>query len=269
MFTPDLFFSIPLPILLTGYASVLAVAISKSGFGGALGALSAPLLLLVLPPKMALAVLLPIFLITDVMVVIAWWKYGVMRLVWVMAGFAIIGQLLGWLLFDYIDDNMLAVMIGLVALIVSGRYLYRQFVPVMAASAFSHRLLRRAPVKRAAIWCGLSGFSSFVSLTGGIPAQVFLLPLKLHRTLFVGTMCWYFLIINLAKIPFFLELDMFSAASIHLTILLVPAIPIGVIAGKWLVKHMSDTMFYHVSHAALGVLGLRLLYSYGPYILAG
>lgn len=269
MLSLDQLLSIPLPVLLIGYASVLAVAISKSGFGGALGALSAPLLLLVLPPKMALAVLLPIFLITDIMVVITWRKYGVMRLVWIMSGFAIIGQLIGWLLFDYINDTMLAVMIGVVALIVSGRYLYRQFMPVAVVSALSHRLLRHAPVKRAAIWCGLSGFSSFVSLTGGIPAQVFLLPLKLHRKLFVGTMCWYFLIINLAKIPFFLELDMFSAHSITLTILLVPAIPAGVFIGKWLVKNMSDTMFYHVSHAALGILGARLLYSYGPYMLAG
>ena len=30
-------------------------------------------------------------------------------------------------------------------------------------------------------WCGFSGFSSFVALTGGIPAQIFLLPLKLER----------------------------------------------------------------------------------------
>ena len=49
--------------------AVLAVTISKSGFGGALGSLSLALLLFVLPPKVALGVLLPLFLITDVWVV--------------------------------------------------------------------------------------------------------------------------------------------------------------------------------------------------------
>ena len=37
-------------------AAVSAVAISKSGFGGALGSLSVPILLFVLPPKAALVV---------------------------------------------------------------------------------------------------------------------------------------------------------------------------------------------------------------------
>ena len=36
-------------------------------------------------------------------------------------------------------------------------------------------------IKKGLGWCSLSGFSSFVALTGGIPAQIFLLPLKLDR----------------------------------------------------------------------------------------
>ena len=54
---------------LVAILSALIVAVSKSGFGGGMGALSAPLLLLVLPPQEALAILLPIFLVTDVFVV--------------------------------------------------------------------------------------------------------------------------------------------------------------------------------------------------------
>ena len=40
------------------FVSVTALAISKSGFGGALGSLSMPIMLFVLPPKLALGVLL-------------------------------------------------------------------------------------------------------------------------------------------------------------------------------------------------------------------
>ena len=43
--------------------SVLAVSISKAGFGGALGSLSVPILIFVLPPKQAIGVLLPLFLV--------------------------------------------------------------------------------------------------------------------------------------------------------------------------------------------------------------
>ena len=76
--------------------SVFVVAVSKSGFGGGMGALSTPILLLVLPPTDALAVLLPLFMITDVFVVWQWRHYGVLRLLIPMVLFAMAGQLLGW-----------------------------------------------------------------------------------------------------------------------------------------------------------------------------
>ena len=58
--------SSPLFFWMMAGLAVLAVTISRSGFGGALGSLSLPLLLFVLPPKIALGILLPLFLITDV-----------------------------------------------------------------------------------------------------------------------------------------------------------------------------------------------------------
>ena len=52
--------------------AVLAFSISKAGFGGAMGSLSVPVLIFVLPPKQAIGVLLPLFLVTDVWVVYIW-----------------------------------------------------------------------------------------------------------------------------------------------------------------------------------------------------
>ena len=52
---------IPIAIL-----SVILVAISKSGFGGALGSLGLPVMVLAFPPKLAIAILLPLYLITDI-----------------------------------------------------------------------------------------------------------------------------------------------------------------------------------------------------------
>ena len=75
------------------FLSVTALAISKSGFGGALGSISTPILLFVMPPTMALGVLLPIFLITDVWVVYIWRKHVHWRFVFIMCGFGIAGQL--------------------------------------------------------------------------------------------------------------------------------------------------------------------------------
>ena len=55
----------PIRFFVFGILSTLLVAISKAGFGGAMGSLSLPLMLSVLSPELALSVLLPVFLLCD------------------------------------------------------------------------------------------------------------------------------------------------------------------------------------------------------------
>ena len=240
--------------------SVFVVSITKSGFGGSMGALSAPILLTVLPPNIALAVLLPLYLIADIWTVFIWRGYAVWRLFGWMCLFAILGQIIGWLLISYIDDDMLKLFIGIIALITGVRfYLQKADIQLIKIVRKHHKQIRKSAKQRAAIWCSLSGFSSFVSLTGGIPVQVFMLPMKLQRFFVVGTLAWYFLIINLAKVPFFLDLNWFTAETLFTSLYLVPVIPFGVWVGRWLNKNMSDAVFYHIAHITLVILGLRLI----------
>jgi len=252
---------------LVAILSALIVAISKSGFGGGMGALSAPLLLLVLPPQEALAILLPIFLVTDVFVVWQWRHFGVWRLILPMVLFASIGQLLGWWFMHLVNETALVVMIALIALASGGQYYLTLFFSQRAlAAAQQHsdrrsiRRKRRQIGARASVWCSLSGVSSFVSLTGGIPVQIFILPLRLPRQFVVGTLAWYFLIINASKVPFYGQLALFSPSSIMISLCLLPILPFGIVLGKWLNRTMSDKVFYHLSYGFLIVLGLRLIY---------
>ncbi|MDC0093070.1 sulfite exporter TauE/SafE family protein, partial [Alphaproteobacteria bacterium] len=206
--------------------AVLLVAISKSGFGGALGSLGLPVMVLVFPPKLAIAILLPLYLITDFFVAFTWRKFSVFRILKVMVLGGLIGQILGWLCFEYLNDSYILALIGLLALITSIRYLKNIFFRNYLS--YQTKKILQLSYIRAIGWCGFSGFSSFVALTGGIPAQIFLLPLGLERQLFVGTMSLYFLIINLAKLPFFLNLEVFSHTSILLSIIVLPILPIGI-----------------------------------------
>ena len=70
-----------------------------------------------------------------------------------------------------------------------------------------------------------------MSLAGGIPTQIFLLPHGLARQAFVGTMSVYFFVINLAKLPFY-GIGLFSGDTLWLSAMLVPLIPIGVFIGE-------------------------------------
>ena len=241
-------------------ASVIAVAISKSGFGGALGSLSVPILLFVLPPKAALGVMLPLFLLIDVWVVYVWRRMLDRRVLLIMCLFGLLGQLVGWLLFDYLSDALLTGLIGGVAVITALNYLRRRIWPGKRTTTEIAAIVTRRIWQRSFLWCGLSGVASFVSLSGGIPAQVFLLPHSLARQAFVGTLCVYFFVINLAKIPFYFEVGMFSNQTMVVSALLIPVIPVGVFIGRWLNARMSDRIFYDISHAILLVMGAKLIY---------
>ena len=240
--------------------AVIAVAISKSGFGGALGSLSVPILLFVLPPKAALGVMLPLFLLVDVWVVYVWRRMLDRRILLIMCLFGLLGQLVGWLLFDYLSDALLTGLIGGVAIITALNYLRRRIWPGKRTTTEIAAIVTRRIWQRSFLWCGLSGVSSFVSLSGGIPAQVFLLPHGLARQAFVGTLCVYFFVINLAKIPFYFEVGMFSYQTMVVSALLIPVIPVGVFIGRWLNARMSDRIFYDISHAILLVMGAKLIY---------
>lgn len=250
------------PILFWSVAglAVFSIAISKSGFGGALGAMSTPILLFVLPPKLAIGVLLPLFLVTDVWVVYMWWRFVDRRLVLIMCCFGLLGQFVGWALFDYLDDAALTAIIGIIAVFTAISYFRKVFFGKVADANNTINAVARKIWRRAPLWCGLSGISSFVSLSGGIPAQIFLLPHALVRQAFVATMSVYFLVINLGKLPLYMDLQLFTPTSLYVSLWLLPIIPVGVMVGKWLNARMSDRLFYHISHIILFIMGIKLLY---------
>jgi len=241
--------------------AVLAVSISKAGFGGAMGSLSVPILIFVLPPKQALGVLLPLFLVTDVWVVYIWRNMLEKRILFVMCTFGIFGQIVGWLLFEYFNDQILTGLIGTIALITAINYAWRRISPMKKTSVEIAISVSKRIFQRSIIWCGLSGISSFVSLSGGIPAQIFLLPHGLARQSFVGTLCVYFFVINIMKIPFYIEIGIFSESTLTISLWLLLVIPIGVFIGKTLNTLLSDKIFYDISHLFLLAMGTKLLLS--------
>ena len=140
-------------------------------------------------------------------------------------------------------------------------YGWRRIRPGKRTSAEIATLVAQRIWQRGFVWCGLSGVSSFVSLSGGIPAQVFLLPHGLVRQAFVGTLSVYFFVINIAKIPFYMEIGIFTEETIQISLWLALVIPVGVLIGRWLNQNMSDRIFYDISHLVLLGMGGRLLFS--------
>jgi uncharacterized membrane protein YfcA len=110
----------------------------------------------------------------------------------------------------------------------------------------------------------VAGFSSTLSHAGGPPVTMFLLPQGLDRTLFVGTTVWFFTCLNFAKLLPYWWLGMLQGTNLRISALLLPLVPVGVLAGIWLNRHMSQRVFNAIVYGLLIAVGLQLITGWDP-----
>jgi len=240
--------------------AVLLTGISKSGLGGGLGQLSVPIMAMFVSPVAAAAIMLPILCAIDLFNIWGYrhdWHRGN---VLVMVPGAVVGIAIGALTFNYIDDNLIRVLLGVISVVFSLTY----FIQRKAIDADSRR------GKVVGTVCGaLSGFTSFVAHAGGGPVKIFLLPQRLNTRVFIGTHVFFFFIVNQIKIWPYLWLGQFSSANLSTSILLLPMVPVGVWLGWKLVDIIDPATFYKICYALLFVAGFKLIWdgmSRGGYI---
>jgi uncharacterized membrane protein YfcA len=246
----------PALFLALAFCAALTTAISKAGFGGAV-AIGIPILLLVTTPRVALGITLPILLLIDVWVLYAMRNKINHQLLLIMTIFGMAGHGIGWAFFDYISNDMLTAFIGGMSVLTAILFFKRQFSPAPQSAPATYAASNMW--RRGAFWCSLSGISSFISVTGGIPLQIYLLPYKLPRAFYVGTAAAFFFFLNLSKLPLYWDLGILNMDVIMLAALLLPAIPLGVLLGKKINQLLTDRQFYFALHVILGITGAKLM----------
>ncbi len=232
--------------------AVLLLGISKGGFGGGLGGFSLPLLLLVMPPVQAAAVMLPLLCLADFTGLKAYfgkWDWTNLRII--LPG-ALLGTVLGWWAFDVFKSNHILLLIGLISVA------YALLNIVRRSSAA--RQARAAGRVRGWFWSAVSGFTSFVSHAGGPPLQIYLLPQRLDKEVYIATTNIFFLLINLIKLPPYYWLGQFSLDNLWLCLVLAPWVPLGVYLGVYLQRRVDARTFYGLLQFFLLITGLWLVF---------
>lgn len=233
--------------------AVILAGISKAGLGGAVGGLAVPVMSLAIAPPRAVAILLPILLVMDAMGLFAFRGKIDRAVLRVAIPAGLVGTLLGWWLFRSVDERWIRGLIGAEAVI----FALQRLLEGPAAWSGEPRPLRRA---RAAFWSAVSGFTSFVSHAGGPPMMQLMMPLKLHREIFVGTMAWYFAAINFSKIGPYGALGLLDETQLATSLALMPAVPVGYVLGLVLLRKASPALFVRVATVALLATGCKLLW---------
>lgn len=236
---------------LAAVPAVLVFGISKGGFGGGLGIAAVPLMALVVSPATAAGIMLPALILMDLIGVWAYRRRFDRRVVMAMLPGAMVGIGIAAVAFGYLNDDVVRVLLGLIATGFAADYFLR---PKGAKAARPHR---PAP---AAFWGGVAGFTSTVAHSGGPPANIYLLPLKLDKTAFVGTMIILFALINAAKVVPYALLGLFTPTNLLASLALAPVAAFGMLAGIWLHDKVNQVLFYRLCYLFVLLTGLKLVH---------
>jgi uncharacterized membrane protein YfcA len=236
--------------LVIASCAALLIGMSKGGLP-LVGMMSVPLLSLVMSPVKAVILLLPLYIISDVVGVWLYRRnYSAINLK-ILVPASMLGILIGWLTASMISDLTIKLIIGLVGVsFCLQTWLKRgQVEDAMTAS-----------VPKGAFWGAASGFTSFIAHAGGPPFQVFVLPQKLPKAEFAGTATILFAIINLAKIGPYQNLSPYKWDDMVNALVLVPFALLGTVLGAYLTKRIADAWFFKLLQAGLFLVSLKLIW---------
>jgi uncharacterized membrane protein YfcA len=230
--------------------AALLVGLSKGGLSN-MGVLGTPVLALVISPVKAAALLLPIFVVSDMFGLWAYRREFDKRNLSILIPAALVGIGLGWATASSVSPTMVGLVIGLLGVTFTVNAWRIRNLPVVP---------HPADVPRGIFWGTVMGFSSFVSHSGGPPYQVYVLPQQLPKTVFAGTTTIAFAIVNAVKLIPYWALGQFDVTNIRTAALLMPVAIAGTFIGVRLVRVLPQKSYYVFVQVMLFVVSIKLIY---------
>ncbi len=230
--------------------AVLLLGISKSGFGAGFGSLAVPMMAMAVTVPQAAAILMPVLLLMDVLGIAAFRKDFDRALLKFLVPFALIGTVIGTLLFKVLDSGTVAGIVGGFTLLFLAQ---RLLFPPKPGSA-------PLPKWVGALLAVTSGFTSFVAHAGGPPINAYAISLKLSPVKFTATMAFLFFVVNLSKWIPYAWLGLLDIRNFSTSLALLPLAPIGVWMGVRLARRISQVLFYRILYGGMLLTGCKLLW---------
>ncbi len=216
-------------------ASAFLVGLSKSGIKG-IGMISIPVLVYLYGAQASVGILLPILVFGDAMALIQYHKSGRLKEILKLFPFAAVGIIGAVLVGSYINDNQFRDAIA-------GILLLSLFIMLFNEIRGKKESLSNSPFFRS--FFGVTGgFATMIGNAAGPIFNLYILSMRLPKNSFIGTGAWFFLILNLFKVPFHIfAWHTITVDTFHMDVLMIPGIFVGAVAGKHIVKFIPEKTY--------------------------
>jgi uncharacterized membrane protein YfcA len=230
----------------------VTVGIAKTGVPG-VTILVVPMMAAVLPARSSVGVLLGMLILGDLFAAGYYRRHAEWRHVARLLPAAFIGIVAGYFLLRVVGDEQLKPIIGAIVLVMLALNYWRSLVRGKDALV---------PTKWwfAATMGFLAGVTTMMANAAGPVMVIYLLAMRLAKVEFVGTGAWFFFIINWVKVPFSTNLQMMTAESVKLNLIMLPAIALGAALGILLLKRIPQKLFTTAVQLLAAAAALKLLF---------
>ena len=168
--------------------------------------ISVTLLSITYGPLTAIAILMPMLIVCDVIALFLNRKHFEYKILWSIAPYSLLGVIIGTILFKFINLSMISIFIGSISLL----YVLLNY---LIADNF---------------WGALAGFTSFVLHSGGLPLNIYFMSIYNKKVQFVAGVVFSIALINLFKLIPYFYLEILNFEKLYSYLIFSPIAVIGV-----------------------------------------
>jgi uncharacterized protein len=236
--------------------AALLVGFSKTAVSGA-NTISLAIFAAVLPARASTGVLLPLLICGDLLAVATYRRHAHWPTLWRLFPAVAAGVVAGTLFLMWADDGVVRTSIGAILLLMTGLTVWRR--RTAEGGAGPDEVTSRAGRAKARSYGVLGGFTTMVANAGGPVMSMYLLSAGFRKLGFLGTSAFFFLIVNLSKVPFSAGLGLIDGRSLLLDGALAVFVVPGALFGRWAVHRIDQRLFEQLVIAATVLGALQLL----------
>lgn len=231
-----------------GMAAFL-VGFTKTSVGG-VGILAVLLMALAIPGKASPGVLLPMLIAADIMAVLYYRRECQWSILLKLLPLTLVGLMVGYAFLWVAPDVNFEKIIGWIILIMLG-------LDFFLTSDIKTRLQGRVLTGTVGVFAGAS---SMIANAAGPVFGIYLLQMGLKKSEFVGTRSWFFLTINILKIPLAVSLGLVTTETLTLNVMYLPVILIGAVLGYKFLAYINIRVFGILIRIAVLATAMRLIF---------
>lgn len=232
--------------------AALCVGLAKGGFSG-FGMLTVLLIAWVMPAYESTGAVLPLLICGDIFAVAIYRRHAQWVFIRRMLPPAFVGICIGYWLMPLIPKDHFRPFIGVVVFVMVVLQYIRQFRPAAFESVPNTR------------WFGISmgvwsGITTMMANAAGPVMALYFLAIGLPKYELVGTGAWFFMIVNIVKLPFSHHLGLVNKETLAFNLVLCPLVVVGIFLGRFLIQRVPQKLFEQILLFSSAAAALRLIF---------